>query len=76
VTEQLDKIWAKHAGNPTPYGLCDSAIDEKRVPFVCDVDRITTFGKPRALAGSTHIFRTAHILRAHDHERARCARSK
>jgi len=26
--------------------LRDPAIDEKRVLFVCNVDRIATFGKP------------------------------
>ncbi len=28
------------------YGLRDPAIDEKRVLFICNVDRIATFGKP------------------------------
>ena len=46
VTKQLDKIWTKYTGNPPPYGLRDPAIDEKRVLFVCNVDRIATFGKP------------------------------
>ena len=46
VTRQLDKIWTKYTGNPPPYGLRDPAIDEKRVLFVCTVDRIATFGKP------------------------------
>ncbi len=46
VTEQLDRIWTKYTGNPPPYGLRDPAIDEKRVLFVCRVDRIATFGKP------------------------------
>jgi hypothetical protein len=46
VTKQLDKIWSKYTGNPPPYGLRDPAIDEKRVLFVCNVDRIATFGKP------------------------------
>ncbi len=46
VTRQLDKIWTKYTGNPPPYGLRDPAIDEKRVLFVCDIDRIATFGKP------------------------------
>jgi len=36
----------KYTGNPPPYGLRDPAIDEKRVLFVCNVDRIATFGKP------------------------------
>src|ERR1044072_2318878 len=46
VTKQLDKIWTKYTGNPQPYGLRDPEIDEKRVLFVCTVDRIATFGKP------------------------------
>ena len=46
VTNQLDKIWTKYTGNPAPYGLRDPAIDEKRVLFICKVDRIATFGKP------------------------------
>jgi len=46
ITKQLDKIWTKYTGNPPPYGLRDPAIDEKRVLFICNVDRIATFGKP------------------------------
>lgn len=46
VTAQLDRIWTKYTGNEPPYGLRDPAIDERRVLFVCDVDRIATFGKP------------------------------
>ena len=46
VTRQLDKIWEKYTGNEPPYGLRDPSIDEKRVLFVCRVDRIATFGKP------------------------------
>jgi Pyridoxamine 5'-phosphate oxidase len=46
VTRQLDRIWTKYTGNPAPYGLRDPAIDEKRVLFVCRIDRIATFGKP------------------------------
>ena len=46
VTQQLDKIWEKYTGNEPPYGLRDPSIDEKRVLFVCRVDRIATFGKP------------------------------
>jgi hypothetical protein len=46
VTRQLDKIWQKYTGNEPPYGLRDPSIDEKRVLFVCQVDRIATFGKP------------------------------
>jgi len=46
VTAQLDKIWTKYTGNEPPYGLRDPSIDEKRVLFVCRIDRIATFGKP------------------------------
>jgi general stress protein 26 len=46
VTHQLDRIWTKYTGNPPPYGLRDPKIDEKRVLFVCHIDRIATFGKP------------------------------
>lgn len=46
VTMQLDRIWTKYTGNPPPYGLRDPSIDEKRVLFVCRIDRIATFGRP------------------------------
>jgi PPOX class probable F420-dependent enzyme len=46
VTRQLDRIWTKYTGNPPPYGLRDPKIDEKRVLFLCRIDRIATFGKP------------------------------
>jgi PPOX class probable F420-dependent enzyme len=46
VTRQLDRIWTKYTGNPPPYGLRDPKIEEKRVLFVCRIDRIATFGKP------------------------------
>jgi len=46
VTQQLDNIWQKYTGDEPPYGLRDPSIDEKRVLFVCQVDRIATFGKP------------------------------
>ena len=45
VTQQLDRIWTKYTGNPPPYGLRDPSIEEKRVLFVCAIDRIATFGK-------------------------------
>ncbi len=45
VTAQLDRIWTKYTGNPAPYALRDPSIDEKRVLFVCTIDRIATFGK-------------------------------
>lgn len=46
VTRQVDRIWTKYTGNEPPYGLRDPKIDEKRVLFFCDIDRIATFGKP------------------------------
>ncbi len=46
VTSQLDRIWTKYTGAEPPYGLRDPEIDEKRVLFVCAIDRIATFGKP------------------------------
>lgn len=46
VTRQLDTIWTKYTTNPPPYGLRDPSIDEKRVLFICGVDRIATFGVP------------------------------
>jgi PPOX class probable F420-dependent enzyme len=46
VTRQVDKIWQKYTGKEPPYGLRDPSIDEKRVLFVCRIDRIATFGKP------------------------------
>ena len=46
VTAQLDKIWTKYTGNEPPYGLRDPSIDERRVLFVCPIDRIATFGRP------------------------------
>jgi hypothetical protein len=46
VTQQVDKIWQKYTGNEPPYGLRDPSIDEKRVLFVCRIDRVATFGKP------------------------------
>ena len=45
VTQQLDKIWTKYTGNEPPYGLRDPSIDERRVLFVCKVDKVATFGK-------------------------------
>jgi len=46
VTAQLDRIWTKYTGNPPPYGLSHPAIDERRVLFECQVERLATFGKP------------------------------
>ncbi|MGB7937314.1 MAG: pyridoxamine 5'-phosphate oxidase family protein [Pseudolabrys sp.] len=42
VTKQLDRIWTKYTGKPGPYALRDPKIDEKRVLFVCGIDRIAT----------------------------------
>jgi general stress protein 26 len=46
VTAQVDKIWTKYTKNPPPYGLRDPSRNERRVLFVCPVDKIATFGKP------------------------------
>jgi PPOX class probable F420-dependent enzyme len=46
VVEQLDKIWHKYTGDSGSYALRDPSMDEKRVLFVCSVQRITTFGRP------------------------------
>ena len=46
ATAQVDKVWTKYTGNEPPYGLRDPAIDERRILFVCDIDRIATFGQP------------------------------
>ncbi len=46
VTAQLDKIWTKYTGNAPPYGLRDPSINERRVLFVCPIDKIATFGRP------------------------------
>jgi len=46
VTAQLDKIWTKYTGNEPPYGLRDPSRDERRVLFICGIDRIATFGRP------------------------------
>ncbi len=46
ATTQLDKIWTKYTKQPPPYSLRDPSIDEKRVLFVCGIDRIATFGQP------------------------------
>jgi PPOX class probable F420-dependent enzyme len=46
VTEQLNRIWRKYIGQGDTYGLRDPSIDERRVLFVCKVDKIATFGKP------------------------------
>jgi general stress protein 26 len=45
VTAQLDKIWTKYTGSEPPYGLRDPSINERRVLFICGVDRVATFGK-------------------------------
>jgi PPOX class probable F420-dependent enzyme len=46
ATETIDQNWTKYTGAPPPYGLRDPSIDEKRVLFECDVDRVAVFGKP------------------------------
>jgi PPOX class probable F420-dependent enzyme len=46
VTQQLDRIWRKYIGQGDTYQLRDPSIEERRVLFVCRVDKIATFGKP------------------------------
>jgi general stress protein 26 len=46
VTAQLDRIWTKYTQQPPPYGLRDPAINERRVLFIANVDRVATFGTP------------------------------
>ena len=46
VTKQLDRIWHKYTGQSGHYDLRDPKIDEKRVLFVCRIDRIATFREP------------------------------
>lgn len=46
VTAQVNRIWKKYIGEDAAYGLRDPEIDEKRVLFECEIDRIATFGKP------------------------------
>lgn len=47
VTEHLNKIWRKYiADGGDTYGLRDPSIDERRVLFVCKIDKIATFGQP------------------------------
>ena len=46
VTRQLDRMWTKYTGRPPPYALRDPSTDEKRVLFICGIDRIATFGEP------------------------------
>ena len=46
VTRQIDRMWTKYTGRPPPYALRDPSIEEKRVLFICGIDRIATFGEP------------------------------
>jgi len=46
ATETIDAAWTKYAGADPPYGLRDPSMDERRVLFICRVDRVATFGRP------------------------------
>jgi nitroimidazol reductase NimA-like FMN-containing flavoprotein (pyridoxamine 5'-phosphate oxidase superfamily) len=46
ATETIDAAWTKYAGAEPPYGLRDPSLDERRVLFICRVDRVATFGRP------------------------------
>jgi hypothetical protein len=45
VTQQFARISTKYTGIPPPHGLHAPKIDEKRVLFVCHIDRIATLRK-------------------------------
>jgi PPOX class probable F420-dependent enzyme len=42
----VDRIWRKYIGQGDTYALRDPSINERRVLFICRVDRIATFGQP------------------------------
>ena len=46
ATEHVNKIWRKYIGDGDTYQLRDPSFEEKRVLFICNVDRIATFGRP------------------------------
>jgi PPOX class probable F420-dependent enzyme len=46
AADHVDKIWTKYTSQDPPYGLRDPSIDERRILFVCQVERVATFGKP------------------------------
>ena len=46
ATETIDAAWTKYTGAEPPYGLRDPSIDERRVLFICRIDRVATFGRP------------------------------
>lgn len=46
ATETIDQTWTKYTGAPAPYGLRDPSMDERRVMFECDVERVAVYGKP------------------------------
>lgn len=46
ATETIDAAWTKYSGAEPPYGLRDPSMDERRVLFICKVDRVATFGRP------------------------------
>ncbi|MGH2597696.1 MAG: pyridoxamine 5'-phosphate oxidase family protein [Actinomycetota bacterium] len=46
ATETIDAAWTKYTGAEPPYGLRDPSMDERRVLFICRVDRVATFGRP------------------------------
>jgi nitroimidazol reductase NimA-like FMN-containing flavoprotein (pyridoxamine 5'-phosphate oxidase superfamily) len=52
VTDQLDRIWVKYAGNEPPYGLRDPSFEERRVLFEMAVVKVATFGRPWPAGGS------------------------
>ena len=45
MTDHIDKVWTS-TGAPPPYGLRDPSMDERRVLFELQVERVATFGEP------------------------------
>ena len=46
ATETIDAAWTKYTGAEPPYGLRDPSLNERRVLFICGIDRVATFGRP------------------------------
>lgn len=44
--DHVDKIWRKYTGGDGEYGLRDPSGGERRILLECQVDKVSTFGKP------------------------------
>lgn len=44
--EHVDKIWQKYTGGDGEYGLRDPSGNERRILLECQIDKVSTFGKP------------------------------